>query len=64
MDERTSAPWASYSDDEHGMDDQDIEDAESVKTVLDVLKWLRDQGGRTELNEYSNCLESVKVEWL
>ena len=59
VDERTSAPQATYSDDEHAMDDQDIEDAESVKTVLDVLKWLRDHGGRTELNEYSSCLDPL-----
>ena len=59
IDERTSAPWASYSDDEIAMSDQDIEDAESVRTVLDVVKGLRDQGGRTDLIEYSSCMDPL-----
>ena len=59
VDERTSAPWASYSEDELDMDDQDIGDAEGVRTVLDVVKWLRDQGGRTDLIEYSSCMDPL-----
>ena len=59
VDERTSAPWASYGEDELSMDQQDYEDAQSVRTVLDVVKWLRDQGGRTDLIEYSSCLDPL-----
>ena len=59
VDERTSAPWAEYDDDDLSMDNQDYEDAESVRTVLDVLRWLRDQGSRRELVEYDSCLDPL-----
>jgi hypothetical protein len=35
VDERTSAPWASYSEEELSMDEQDYEDIEKIKSVQD-----------------------------
>ncbi len=59
VDERTSAPWASYSEDELSRDEQDREDIERIKTVGDVYHWLRDQGGRTTFVEWSHCLDPL-----
>jgi hypothetical protein len=47
IEERTSAQRASYDDEETESDQQDIEDIQSLKTVLDAFRFLRDQGGRT-----------------
>ena len=65
VDERTSAPWADYSEENLGTDEQDREDIEKIQTVADVLEWLQHQGGRTLLVEYASCLdplEGFKVE--
>lgn len=59
IDERTSAQWASYSDEEIESDQQDLEDIENLKTVLDVLRFLRDQGGRTCMVEWVSCLDPL-----
>lgn len=59
VDERTSAPWAAYSEEDISTDDQDLEDAEKVKTVQDVYNWLRDQGSRTCFVEYASCLDPL-----
>jgi hypothetical protein len=59
VDERTSAPWASYSEDELARDEQDREDIERIKTVGDVYQWLRDQGGRTTFIEWLHCLDPL-----
>jgi len=57
--ERTSAPWASYSDDELNRDKRDCEDIEGIKTVRDVFEFLRDQGGQTVFVEYASCLDPL-----
>ena len=59
VDERTSAPWATYDDDDLSVDNQDHDDAGSVKTVLDVLRWLRDQGSQDVMVEYCSCLDPL-----
>ena len=59
IDERTSAPWAEYDDDELSQDNQDYEDIDGIETVFDVLMFLRDQGGRTVLTEYNSCLDPL-----
>lgn len=54
--------WGAYDDDDdeaYNHDNQDYEDAGSVTTVLDVLRWLRDQGSRTEMVEYDFCLDPI-----
>ena len=57
VDERTSAPWASYSEDELGMDEQDYEDIEKIQTVQDLADILLDQLSRDCLFEYSSSLD-------
>jgi hypothetical protein len=59
VDERTSAPWASYSGDEHAIDEQDREDIERIKTVADVYEWLRDQGRQKSFVEWAHCLDPL-----
>jgi len=59
IDERTSAQWASYSDEEIESDQQDLEDIQNLKTVLDVLRFLRDQGDRTCFVEWASCLDPL-----
>lgn len=59
IDERTSAPWASYSDEELARDEQDYEDIDKLKTVHEVFEFLRDQGGRTHFVEYAQCLDPL-----
>lgn len=59
IDERSSAPWADYSEDDRDRDQQDREDIEKIQTVVDVLKWLQQQGGRTLLVEYASCLDPL-----
>ena len=59
IDERTSAPWASYSDEEVARDDQDYEYIEKIKTVFDVYQFLRDQGAQTIFVEYASCLDPL-----
>jgi hypothetical protein len=57
--ERSSAPWAAYDDEDLESDNQDLEDILELKTVLDVLRFLRDQGGRTCFSEWVSCLDPV-----
>ena len=57
VDERTSAQWASYSEDELGMDEQDYEDIEKIQTVQDLADILLDQLSRDCLFEYSSSLD-------
>ena len=57
VDERTSAQWASYSEDELGMDEQDYEDIEKIQTVQDLANILLDQLSRDCLFEYSSSLD-------
>ncbi len=58
VDERTT--WfGGYSDEERSTDDQDYEDIEKIKTVYDVFRFLRDQGGRTVFVEYASCLDPL-----
>lgn len=59
IDERTSAQWVSYSDEEIESDQQDVEDIQNLKTVLDVLRFLRDQGDRTCFVEWASCLDPL-----
>ncbi len=59
IEERTSAQWASYDDEETESDEQDIEDIQSLKTVLDVFRFLRDQGGRSCFVEWASCLDPL-----
>ena len=59
VDERTSAPWANYSDEELSMDEQDREDIERIQTVADVLEWLQNQGGQQTLVEWASCLDPL-----
>lgn len=59
VDERTSAPWANYSDEELSMDEQDREDIERIQTVADVLEWLQNQGGQKTLIEWASCLDPL-----
>jgi hypothetical protein len=59
VDERTSAPWASYSGDDLAIDEQDYEDIEHITTVLDVFLFLRDQGRREYFVEYASCLDPL-----
>lgn len=59
VDERTSAPWADYSEDDRQRDEQDREDIEKIQTVADVLNWLQQQGGRALLVEYASCLDPL-----
>jgi hypothetical protein len=59
LDERTSAPCASYSDEDLQQDDQDYEDIDKIKTVLDVFTFLRDQGGQECFVEYASCLDPL-----
>ena len=60
VDERTSAPWASYSEDDLSMDEQDYEDAQRVRTVFDVFQWLVCQGNREYLIEWAHCLDPLE----
>ena len=57
--ERSSAPWASYDDEELESDEQDLEDIRGLKTVLDIFRFLRDQGGRTCFVEWTSCLDPL-----
>ncbi len=59
VDERTSAPWADYSEEDVNTDEQDREDIERIKTVADVLDWLLHQGRRTTLVEWASCLDPL-----
>ena len=59
VDERTSAPWADYSEEDLSRDEQDREDIEKIQTVADVLEWLQHQGKRTLLIEYASCLDPL-----
>jgi len=56
VDERMSAAWADYSEEDLNTDEQDREDIEHIKTVADVLDWLLHQGRRTTLVEWASCL--------
>jgi len=49
VDERTSAPWASYGD----------EDIERIQTVADVLERLQNQGSQKTLVEWFLCLDPL-----
>lgn len=57
IDERTSASWADYDDEDISQRDQDLEDIEKLETVLDVLRFIRDQGGQNCLVEWISCLD-------
>lgn len=57
--ERSSAPWATYDDDDLSQDEQDYEDIEGVESVLDVYRFLRDQGDREIFVEYATCLDPL-----
>ena len=46
VDERTSAPWASYGDEDISVNKQNREDIERIQTAADVLEWLQNQRGR------------------
>jgi len=59
IDERSSARWSSDDDDEMETDEQDLEDIQSLKTVLDVFRFLRDQGSRTCFVEWAPCLDPL-----
>jgi hypothetical protein len=59
VDERTSAPWADYSEEDLNTDEQDRNDIERIKTVADVLDWLLHQGARTTLVEWASCLDPL-----
>jgi hypothetical protein len=59
VDERTSAPWANYSEEELSMDEQDREDIERIQTVAHVLEWLQNQGGQKTLIEWASCLDPL-----
>ena len=59
VDERTSAPWADYSEEDLNTDEQDRNDIERSKTVADVLDWLLHQGARTTLVEWASCLDPL-----
>jgi hypothetical protein len=59
VDERTSAPWADYSEEDLNTDEQDRSDIERIKTVADVLDWLLHQGARTTLVERPSCLDPL-----
>jgi hypothetical protein len=59
VDERTSAPWADYSEEDLNTDEQDRDDIERIKTVADVLDWLLHQGRRTTLVEWASCLDPL-----
>jgi hypothetical protein len=49
VDERTSAPWASYGD----------EDIERIQTVADVLERLQNQGSQKTLVEWASSLDPL-----
>ena len=57
VDERTSAPWASYSEEELSMDEQDYEDIEKIKSVQDLADILLHQLSRDCLFEYACSLD-------
>jgi hypothetical protein len=59
VDERTSAPWADYSEEDLNTDEQDRNDIERIKTVADALHWLLHQGARTTLVEWTSCLDPL-----
>jgi len=59
IDERTSSPFGGYSDEELSRDDQDYEDIERIETVIDVYRFLRDQGDREYFVEYASCLDPL-----
>ncbi len=59
IDERSSAPWASYSDEDLATDDQDYEDIERITTVSEVFMFLRDQGSREVFVDYASCLDPL-----
>ena len=59
VDDRTSASWADYSEEDLSKDAQDREDIERIPTVADVLEWLQHRGGRTLLVEYASCLDPL-----
>ena len=59
VDERTSAPWADYSEEDLSRDEQDREDIEKIQTVADVLEWLQHQGKRALLIEYASRLDPL-----
>ena len=57
VDERTSAPWASYSEEEIAMYEQDYEDIEKIKSVQDLADILLNQLTGDCLFEYSSSLD-------
>jgi hypothetical protein len=57
--ERSSAAWAAYDDEDLESDNQDLEDIQSLTTVLDVFRFLRDQGSRTCFVEWASCLDPL-----
>jgi hypothetical protein len=59
VDERTSALWASYGDEDISVDEQDREDIEKIQTVADVLEWLQNQGSQKTLVEWASCLDPL-----
>jgi len=60
VDERTSAPWASYSAEDLALDTQDREDIERIRTVADVYEWLKERGQQTAFVEWSHCLDPLQ----
>lgn len=41
------------------LEQQDLEGIESLKTVLDVFRFLRDQGGSTYFAGWDSCLDPL-----
>ena len=60
VEERTSAPWASYSEEDLELDAQDREDIQSIRTVADVYEWLKEQGRQTAYVEWAHCLDPLQ----
>lgn len=59
VDERTSAPWAEYSDEELAADENDREEIERIRTISDVIRFLRDRLRQTRLVEWTACLDPL-----
>ena len=57
VDERTSEPWANYSEEELAMDEQDYEDIEKIISVQDLANILLDQFSQNCLFECACSLD-------
>lgn len=55
--ERTSAPWVGYGDEEVAQDDYDLDEIEGIRSVGDVVRFLGDIFPEAPLIEFRSCID-------